>query len=1660
MGLWSSIVAIAGVVAAPFTGGASLALTAAALVAPKVVDKVVDFVMKPFMGLMGVPDMTMTAAQEAERQQGVTLQRQGSVQQIPVVYGYRKVGNIVTFAETGSSDNKYLWVAHVLSEGMVAGLKNVYIDDNLLPTDVVASLNTGTIVNITSGKYKDRVRLQFFKGLYWEDPTVLDHPVRSTCFFNTDPERPPNWTPDMVYNGLAVIFARYEWKKITTQEEADANPFGAGIPSLSVEMYGKLLSPIRSTAPANEYENDEARYEVITTSAGDVIGYTNPAEVLLDYLRNPRYGKGLRNADIDWPSWYIAAQKCKTEVTYANNIKGPIMNMNFVLDTSQTIFNNVKTILSNFRGYMPYVQGKYKLKIEDAGHPTDILSGAAEIVATFDKNNIIGDIVFTGIERTSKYNQVVVTWVDPDNKWSNQEVVYPEDEADRQAFIALDNGRENKGTFTASGITNPIMAKDIARILFWKSRLSESLSVTVSAQGFELEPGDNIHVYGNALNFDNVVPFRVISTQVNNDMTVTLGCVSNPDYVFPYTRWGEPDIATPIFIPKGAERYYPVITPSEKNGLLPPYPGKSGSSTAGTLAGALEDYITITKIAFVALDNLTLSSSANIYVDVYFTQPNTSLYGGVNIYWKDSASTTATWTLLECPLSPGNGKQIVARFGPVIYGRSYTIKSRVNYQSNQVSTKMATYNFTVSGTSVTPSAPFPGTPTPTPTPVANTRDNFFSSVSARPVLTAGVPQNPRKIAVTLKQDMAAGPNTYLNGLEVFWKPSFFGDYGKWNYVKTTVAGTQGDPISFNLSVGNPIYPGVPGAGGISATADNYDFIFRWTYNDNTVSQFQYHAKNVSVENDGGVYNFDLFTSSNITVNAKELSATYVPTIITAGDVLDTKNLEISPIYKINETGTSGIRLYFYAPVEIEQAYWHGVRVYYHKAGTSGTGTSKDFVLPTYTGGEWYCQIDDISFDEIWEYVVVPLVYFGDSVVETHNAQYLWGLVHNRPADSDYPAGGNWKPVFRNGYDEATALALGRIGTAVPAPPRQDTYLDTFSSATVLTTSLPSSPRKVSFSFKQSVANGVNGHIVSYAVYYKQSDAQYWKRVTYDVMPGYTESPPPTITFNSTQTTPAMDLGYPSYPNFPGRDQFYDFVVRFVYSNGTESTYESVYTNCKIEDNGVVGTPVYNFSPLGTPGAATHSKSVAILTENQAPPGAVMDVRDILKSTSFYPVEMRAMEAPITGNKVRFGFSVPIAQLKSYLAGFRILRREVISGVQTAFTEDNSNVPYKTYNVMINLQQKDIVAALSADTVWNKEYEWAIIPIVWYQGAKVEANDCVYWRGRVNDTANTIGSNPWTDNWFTRTPATIATTLEIRNRLKATFPDTAPTVKMWTITRTNPDYGLAGGDALGYWTLTYRMPTNTTGVTIYRRSCRDWQSTAFGGNGSYYGKANFSGAGRWEKITIAPSSYPPIDRGGYLEQTINLRPAIADAFNDKSESAGYKVYLPRSTTKLSGTNHLYSGQQIAEPGAGSDYPKYWLLGDTTHNSSATGMITQLLIVLTTTSGITTTTSANALRVDLYNEKYVNGVLTRNAPGDPLADCAIVPLVDVEAAMDINALDLSVYGIVPTPTKDASWTTLYRKPSEFINVVSDANIVKPGVAGWAVTYTKPTATPGVI
>ena len=890
MGFFSALVgaAVGFLVGGP-VGAVIGAGIGATKVGEKVVNTVMDFVLQPFMPSM--PDMGGSDA-ASQREQGVLIQRQGSTSQIPVVYGYRKVGTAVSFAETGSTSNKYLYVAYVLAEGVIEGLREVYIDDWQLPVDQVGALNGGSLVTVNADRYKDRVQLRFFPGVFFANPrsSTVGSTVKGDIFAEA-----PSFTTDMVYNGLAVIFARFEWREIKTQADADNNPFSGNIPELSAGILGKrVASLLVDSTETTEYDANIVRYS------------TNPAECLLDYLRNPRYGKGLVNDDIDWTTFKTAARKCNQTVTYlaTQSIQGPILTLNMVVNTDSTLMGNVKIMLQNFRAYMPYVQGKYKLRIEDAGNETDILSGAATIVQTLTKDDIVSDVTFTGIDRSSKYNVVAITYVDPDQKFSNQTVIYPETETERQVYILRDGNRENKYETTLGGITNYAIAKDFARLIFNKQRRQESCVFTATSKCLELEPGDCIRINSNILNF-GTDPWRVVSVKINNDMTVDLGCVRNPDDIYPYARVGEEDEVLPTYVPKGSIVYFPGSTNANPLGLVPPtnavFPvtitpvitnppatnpsgptgggaggGTPGGGTAGPITVAPTTPVTVPvppvnvvptppppPPAFNATVGLKSSKAVslgtgNYNFNIIFTQPSDGLYSYSIVWWRYNRF--SPWTEVRLDTLPGAGGEIPWTLNNIGFGQydyyvrsfatdgrpsGFAFQGQIAFPQNVASLTGIAGGSAIQITSAwtAPAGDVSATPR---------YDDDIDFFELRPKLNSGAPYTTRKMRVVMNQitsTTSKAPNFALKGVRVYYKYSgdTYYDYEDFNFggVVNYAPGTQ---VAFDLT-------GDFGAAGSGNALSQYDFVVRLTYTDGTAALKQLGVATVNIEQLTGLYNF-------------------------------------------------------------------------------------------------------------------------------------------------------------------------------------------------------------------------------------------------------------------------------------------------------------------------------------------------------------------------------------------------------------------------------------------------------------------------------------------------------------------------------------------------------------------------------------------------------------------------------------------------------------------------------------------------------------------------------------------------------------------------------------------------------------------------------------
>jgi hypothetical protein len=982
--------------------GVVKAVTGVVKAVVSVASSLINMVVSPFMGDFGAPDIPS----QSESIKGVLVTRQGSNVPVPVVYGFREVGGIITFAETGSTNNKYLWVAYVFSEGPIHQMQTMFINDIQISGGVVSALNAGGIVAVNDGsKFAGRTVLQFFKGDYYANTTgsTVGSTAKSDIFAES-----PSWTTDMHYNGLCVLLARYEWKEATTQAEADNNPFTGGIPQVRVSLQGRTLAPLTLTGfDANNVPTGTSNIQAYTYGG---VGYTerwsmNPAEIMLDYLRNPRYGKGLLNADIDWDSFYTAAHKCNQSVEYITGVFGPALTMNYVLETSNTVFNNVKLILQNMRAYLPYNRGKFYLRIEDAGNATDITSGVATIAKTFTKDNIFGNITYTGIDKTSKYNQVVVKYVDPDNKWSEQSVVYPRTEAERQTFITADGGRENKGEFTFAGITNYAIAYNFAKLIFFKSRYQDSLQFTAGSEAFDLEPGDNIYLEANMLKFgtdpaQNAIPWRIITLDVNQDYTYDIGCVRNADFMYPNTRAGELDYKIAVYVPDGANRKYPTEPIGIPIGLNPPALVDSPDPT--NPAFELDDFITIAQSTYIVEDGLT-------YIILEFFQPEVPQYFKTSLWWKTTNSNVLVWNRVDVNDRSEAGALLRTKIGPVVPYNNYEIRSRVQYTNGDYSQALGRITVTVEPN---------GTEDPKDysefidggwqiitTPPLNPRNTRIDYITAEVQTSGGLPLPLRKIKFSGKEFYNNILNPSVVGLIVNWKQS---SATYWKVKEVRFPPTYRDAggfFEFEIDdLGIRQYPSIPGP------EQNFDFVIKYLYDDLSVSTIQLTARNIPVEiNDESDYSYDAFAPyANVYYTDNSVGrALPLESMAPPGAVLDVREVNIG-LKSIVATATGAasyeIRYQVYLPAIANRINFYGIRVYYRPViqGQSPDYQVKEyFPLPNIKNLplESEFTLRGLTQGSRYEVVIVPVVNYLGTKTEANNSWFSVSTARLSGADT-------------------------------------------------------------------------------------------------------------------------------------------------------------------------------------------------------------------------------------------------------------------------------------------------------------------------------------------------------------------------------------------------------------------------------------------------------------------------------------------------------------------------------------------------------------------------------------------------------------------------------------------------------------------------------------
>jgi hypothetical protein len=505
-----------------------------------------------------------------DENKGILVNKDSNNNPIPVVYGKRQVGLTRVYVESSGTDNEYLYVAGVLCEGGGKGIESIdeiYVDDKLVVWS--GALTDGTVRTVDSTDtnfYKESTSLISVQGFYG-----LDNQSASSLL-----QEQANWTSNHKLSGLAYLALRFKWNQ-------DAF---SGIPEVRVTLKGKkIYDPRLDSTKGGSGSHREDTPSTWAYSA-------NSSLILLDYLRNTRYGKGLPNSafQTNYDSFKTSATTCETQVTpYTSGTDINLFETHAVLDSEKKVIDNVRELLVPMRAIFNYTQGTYKVIIEG--------TGSSQLLLT--KDNVVSEVKLQGENKSEKYNRVVGTFTNPEKDYQADTVSYPpyDDSAlaveDQHAtMLSADNNTLLERSFDMTHVTSPYQAEEICENILKRSRNCLKAEVTVTSEALNLAIGDIVTATYDTAGF-SAKPFRVMSLSINADSTVNLGLEEHQDNFYTWESKSQaPTIADTVL----------------------PNPFSVSAPASVTLSDQLVEYSD--GVVITAL-NVTIGASLDSFVDYY-----------------------------------------------------------------------------------------------------------------------------------------------------------------------------------------------------------------------------------------------------------------------------------------------------------------------------------------------------------------------------------------------------------------------------------------------------------------------------------------------------------------------------------------------------------------------------------------------------------------------------------------------------------------------------------------------------------------------------------------------------------------------------------------------------------------------------------------------------------------------------------------------------------------------------------------------------------------------------------------------------------------------------------------------------------------------------------
>ncbi|MDH5541980.1 MAG: phage tail protein [Nitrospinota bacterium] len=360
------------------------------------------------------------------------------ISKIPIPYGVTRAEGRVKYRNYSGTKDEYLHLCIEFGEGEVGGIDEIYFDEEL------AFNAAGTL----QARFKDDASNPYawVTKHYGTVPQTADAGLMAE--FGTD------YPSTRRFTGTAYIYLKLQY---------DQNIY-TRVPHITANIRGRKVYDPRNGTTAYS---------------------ANAALAINDYLQFPRGGKGLPSSMVNADYIKSAADVCDQQVEEFQGSGTTIAKFeaNGLVDTSKTMFQNIQDLLTACRGWLPFIQGEYRLIIEKDEEP----------VFDFDSSNVMeGTLTVSGGSKEDMLNRVKVKFSNRITDSGTGAISWQPGLAveDSSVFRADDNGVVLESEIEMPFEISPYRAHYRGETVLKRSRQPLAASFVASPEAIVCTPGD------------------------------------------------------------------------------------------------------------------------------------------------------------------------------------------------------------------------------------------------------------------------------------------------------------------------------------------------------------------------------------------------------------------------------------------------------------------------------------------------------------------------------------------------------------------------------------------------------------------------------------------------------------------------------------------------------------------------------------------------------------------------------------------------------------------------------------------------------------------------------------------------------------------------------------------------------------------------------------------------------------------------------------------------------------------------------------------------------------------------------------------------------------------------------------------------------------------